>query len=125
LAQQVRSDLYRYLAPFLSRLYRSLDLRLVRTVHQCVASLRNRSLALNLTELGTTLLGGAHAPAGVKRVVRLLANRAWSAQDVERWLLEQADQMVAQEEDVALVAFEQSVQEKAESSASQGLCPVR
>lgn len=128
LAQQVRTDLSRYLAPFLSRLYRTLDVRLVRTAHQCVAALlclRTRSMALCLTEPGTLLLGGAHAPAGVKRVARRLANRAWSAADVEQWLLEQADQLVAQEEDVALVAFDQSVQEKAESLAAQGLCPVR
>jgi hypothetical protein len=128
LAQQMRLALYRYLAPFLARLYGSLDLRLVRTAHQCVAALlclRSRSLALCLTELGTLLLGGARAPAGVKRVARLLANRAWSAAWVEQWLLEQADQVVAQQEDVALVALDQSVQEKAESLAAQGLCPVR
>lgn len=56
----------------------------------------------------------------MKRVVRLLANRAWSAELVEEWLLEQADQLVAQQEDVALVALDQSVQEKAESLAAQG-----
>jgi hypothetical protein len=87
--------------------------------------MRNRSLGLSLTELGTLLLGGAHAPAGVKRVARLLANRAWSAELVEQWLLEQADQIVEQEEEVALVALDQSVQEKPESLAAQSLCPVR
>ena len=61
LAQQVRSDLYRYLVPFLARLYSILDLRLVRTAHQGVAALlclRTRSLALCLTELGTLGLCG-------------------------------------------------------------------
>jgi hypothetical protein len=112
LAQHLRTHLATFLAPLLERLSRRVDVRVVRTVGYVVEALvrlRQRSCALWLTEIGTLLLGAAHAPAGVKRVARLLASPDWNAAEVEQWLLEQADQVVEQEEDVALVALDQSV----------------
>lgn len=67
LAQQVRTDRYRYLAPFLARLYQSLDLRLVRTAHQCVAALlclRNRSPRVMSDGTGYAAAGWAACPSG-------------------------------------------------------------
>jgi hypothetical protein len=128
LAQHLRAHLKTFLAPLLQRLSRQVDVRLVQTaalVVEALVRLRQRSQALWLTEIGTLLLGAAHAPAGVKRVARLLASPRWRAAAIEQWLLEQADQVVQQELDVALVALDQSVLEKPESQAALGLCPVR
>ena len=128
LAGHLRVHLKSFLAPLLERLSTTLDVRLVQTaalVVEALVRLRQRPQALWLTEIGTLLLGAAHAPAGVKRVARLLASPGWGAAGVEHWLLAQADQVVAQEPDVALVAFDQSVLEKPESQAALGLCAVR
>lgn len=128
LAQHLRAHLKAFLAPWLQRLSTLLDVRLVQTaalVVEALVRLRQRPQALWLTEIGTLLLGAAHAPAGVKRVARLLASPHWTAAAIEQWLLAQADQVVAQESDVALVALDQSVLEKPESQAALGLCPVR
>lgn len=128
MAQHLRAHLKTFLAPLLRRLAVDLDIRLVQTAAQCVEALvrlRQRSQALWLTAIGTLLLGAAHAPAGVQRVARLLASPHWAAAGVEQWLLAQADQVVEQEPDVALVAVDQSVLEKPESPAALGLCPVR
>jgi hypothetical protein len=128
LARHLQAHLKSFLAPLLRRLSTTMDVRLVQTTALAVEALvrlRQRPQALWLTEIGTLLLGAAHAPAGVKRVARLLASPNWTAAGVEAWLLEQADQIVRQEEDVALVAFDQSVLEKPESQAALGLCPVR
>ncbi len=117
-----------YVRPLLSQLSQRLDLRLVRTLRdgvEAVIRLRLRPHALWLTELGSLLLGAAQAPAGVKRLARLLA-AAWSADEVEQWLLEQADGfMAAQPAGDGLVTFDQSVIEKPESVCAEGLCRVR
>ncbi len=117
-----------YVRPLLGRFSQRLDLRLVRTLRdgvEAVIRLRLRPQALWLTELGSLLLGTAHAPAGVKRLARLLA-ADWSADEVEQWLLEQADALLAaQPAGEGLVSFDQSVVEKPESARAEGLCRVR
>jgi hypothetical protein len=128
LAQHLRAHLKAFLAPLLQHLSTRLDVRLVQTaalVVEALVRLRQRPQALWLTEIGTLLLDAAHAPAGVKRIARLLASSHWTAAQVEQWLLAQADHLVEQEPDVALVAFDQSVLEKPESQAALGLCAVR
>lgn len=123
LAQHLRAHLKAFLAPLLQRLSRQVDVRLVQTaalVVEALVRLRQRPQALWLTEIGTLLLGAAHAPAGVKRVARLLASPHWTAAAIEHWLLEQADQLIAQEPEVALVALDQRVLEKPESQAALG-----
>src|SRR5690348_10209477 len=94
LAQHLRAHLKTFLAPFLQRLSRQVDVRLVQTISlvvEALVRLRQRPQALWLTEIGTLLLGAAHAPAGVKRVTRLLVSPHWTAAVVEQWLLEQSD----------------------------------
>lgn len=105
LARHLQAHLKSFLAPFLRQLSTTMDVRLVQTTALAVEALvrlRQRPQAFWLTEIGTLLLGAAHAPAGVKRVARLLTSPNWTAAVVEEWLLEQADQIVRQEEDVAL-----------------------
>ncbi len=117
-----------YVRPLLARFSQRLDLRLVRTLRdgvEAVIRLRLRPQALWLTELGSLLLGATHAPAGVKRLSRLIA-ADWSADEVEQWLLEQADALIAmQPAGEGLVTFDQSVVEKPESARAEGLCRVR
>ena len=128
LAQQARAQFQCLLAPLLAQLYHTLDLRLVRTLHRCLEAMlasRNRPQALWLTELGRLLCGGAHAPAGVKRLSRLFASPHWSAAQVDARLLARADALVAAQPDVALVALDGRVLEKPESLQAEGLCPVR
>lgn len=126
--REVQAAWHRYVLPLLGRLSQRLDLRLVRTLRdgaEAVIRLRLRPQALWLTELGSLLLGPAHVPAGVKRLARLLAAE-WSAEEVEQWLLEQADTLLAtQPAGEGLVTFDQSVVEKPESLCAEGLCRVR
>ncbi len=126
--QAVHAAWRSYVRPLLTRFSQRLDLRLVRTLRdgaEAVIRLRLRPQGLWLTELGSVLLGAAHAPAGVKRLTRLLAAE-WSATEVEHWLLEQADTFLAsQPGGEGLVTFDQSVVEKPESTCAEGLCRVR
>src|SRR5215831_8787288 len=126
--REVQAAWRSYARPLLSRFSQQLDLRLVRTLREgveAVIRVRLRSQALWLTELGSVLLGAAHAPAGVKRLTRLLA-AAWSADAIEQWLLEQADALLAAQPDgEGLVSLDQSVIEKPESARAEGLCRVR
>lgn len=128
-AGAIQHDVRGFLRPLLTRLVGQLDVRLVRTVRDAVEVLvrqRNRPQELWLTELGTLLLGAARAPAGVKRLSRLLRAGGWKADDLERWLLEQADELLArQPASETLVLLDESVAEKPESLHADGLCRVR
>jgi hypothetical protein len=124
-----------FLWPLVVRLAHQLDLRRVRTWRtwrtwregvEAVLRQRDRPHGRCLTELGTQLLGAAQAPAGVKRLQRLLKALGWSADLVAAWRLEQADALVARQPvGEALVVFDQSVQEHPESLQAEGLCRVR
>lgn len=128
-AVTVQRELRHFLRPLLSRLVEQMDVRLVRTLRdavEAVVRLRNRPQELWLTELGTLLLGAAYAPAGVKRLSRLLRAVGWTPDDLERWLLEQADVLLTrQPAGEALVVLDGSVAEKPESLQAEGLCRVR
>jgi hypothetical protein len=133
-AQHVLHLLEAYLMPFLLVLDRVLDTRLVRTLLQCLVTLirlRNSPQALWLSELGASLQGyegySQSAPAGTKRVGKLLRSLKWNVGFIDRFLLEQADQQVqrlrAQGQRI-LCLWDGSVLEKAESADLEGLCPV-
>ncbi len=81
-----------------------------------------------LTELGEALTDGAHAPAGVKRLERLLASDKWDAADVDEHLLVQADAAVERAEardQVAFVDLDGSEVEKPFARKLEGLTKVR
>lgn len=108
-----------------------LDRRLVQTFLALVVVIvmhRHRNQGLLLSELGGYFLDGEHAPAGTKRISRLLHSSNWSAGLMEDYLWEQADQRVA---DLAkagktvLVVWDESELEKPESLKLDGLCAVR
>lgn len=120
-----------YFAPLLTLLDQHLDRRLVHTFAATTVNLirhRGRELSLLLTELGELLLGGPHAPAGVKRLWRLLKSPKWTAQLVSDWVLTQADQAVAAacaRDGEALLVLDGSVIEKPFAHKLEGLMRVR
>src|SRR5512143_305585 len=84
---EVRSTLladqcYAFLRPLLIELHVLLDRRLVQTLFGLVLAVvlhRHSTHGLLLSELGGYLLSPAHAPAGTKRLSRLLHSTSWSS----------------------------------------------
>jgi hypothetical protein len=130
-AQGIRQQLGAMVRPLLRRLDERLDKRLVATFFaglQAIITHRHERNGLLLSELGGYLLSPAQAPAGTKRLSNLLRSRRWSAEMIDEFLWEQADEQVqhlTQAGEPALALWDESVVEKAESLASEGLCPVR
>lgn len=121
----------RFLLPLLEKLDRQLDIRMVNTfidMMMLIVIHRDRHQGLVISELGGELLGERHAPAGAKRIRKLLHSSRWKAQQIEEEVWQQADQRVEQlnnSNDEALVIWDESELEKPESLAAEGLCPVR
>lgn len=131
MAQARGEKLVRYVAPVLDELEKELDIRLVRTalgLLQVILTLRHSRYGLLLSELGGYLLGPVHAPAGTKRISNLLRSPRWDHGVIDRYLWELADRRVQSLRGLqtdALVVWDESVVEKPESLASEGLCGVR
>jgi hypothetical protein len=120
-----------FLAPFLLELDRLLDRRLVHTLlGLCESIIRHRSrpTSLLLTELGEVLLSPDKAPAGTKRISNLLRSARWHASVIADYLARQAQayaQELLEKQQLVLLLWDESVQEKPESLQSEGLCAVR
>jgi hypothetical protein len=130
-AQQVAQALEDFLSVLVGWLDAYLDKRLVRTfvrTIQAIITFRQRATGLLLTELGAYLESPERAPAGTKRLSNLLRTTKWAASLIERFLWQRADQYVADLEQAGeegLVRWDESVLEKSESIALEGLCAVR
>gem|GEM_PF-1451877 len=132
---QVATALYArltiFLFPFLLALDADLDRRLVQTFVATLDAIlrwRNRPHGLLLSELGGYLSSPSHAPAGTKRLSNLLRSPRWSAGLIAHFLWQQADARLAALEaagEDALVVWDDSVLEKPESLALEGLGAVR
>lgn len=124
-------ELATFLQPLIKWLDERMDKRLVRTFVQTVAviiSFRHSRYGLLLSELGGYLLSPDQAPAGTKRISNLLRSRRWGYELIERFLWQQGDGCVRQlqaEAQEALCIWDESVVEKPESIAIEGLCAVR
>jgi hypothetical protein len=122
---------FAFLQPLLARLNQHLDRRLVSTFLGSVMAItahRDRSHGLLLSELGSYLLSPARAPAGTKRLCNLLRSPRWSSSMIGDFLLEQARlrvQELRQQGEEVMLVWDESVIEKPESIALEGLCPVR
>jgi hypothetical protein len=131
MAQRACSLLAGLVQPVLRQLDDCLDKRLVRTFErtlQAIVCFRNRSCGLLLSELGGYILNPAQAPAGTKRLSNLLRSRKWSAELITDFLWQLANQQLGQleaERTEALLVWDESVVEKPESIAPEGLCAVR
>ncbi len=127
----LRERLTIYLTPILQDLDAYIDRRLVRTLRDTVEAVlvfRNRAMGLLLSELGGYLLSPDHAPAGTKRLSNLLRSRKWNGTLLEAALWHQADeerQQLLASGQPALVLWDESVNEKPESIASDELGSVR
>lgn len=130
-ARDLAERLAGFLAPLVEQLDRRLDRRLVRTFLATVRlflEIRHRACGLLLSELGGYLASPAHAPAGTKRLSNLLRSPRWSHRVIERFLWRQAVARLAELEAAgrdAVAVWDESVVEKPESTALEGLCPVR
>lgn len=130
-SQAVSAGLLAFVRPLLKELDVVLDKRLVRTflgLLEVILVLRHNRYGLLLSELGGYLLGVAHAPAGTKRISNLLRSGKWQADVVGHYLWQHAQRHVQELvvlEAMALAVWDESVIEKPESLALEGLCAVR
>ena len=129
--QGVANILQLFIGPLEQWLDQQIDRRLVRTFFPAlvpIVRLRHSRSGLLLSELGAHVLSPDQAPAGTKRLSNLLRSPKWSHTLLERFLWYRADQGLAQLEEQdgrALAIWDESVLEKPESIALDGLCPVR
>ena len=125
------TELQFFLQPLLVWLDERMDKRLVRTFVQTIAviiSFRHSQHGLLLSELGGYILSPDKSPAGTKRISNLLRSRRWGYELIERFLWQQGEAQVEQLHDSqqeALCIWDESVVEKPESIALEGLCAVR
>jgi hypothetical protein len=130
-ARDIGKKLEAFVKPLLIELDEQIDKRLVRTflaTLQAMVQFRDRAHGLLLSELGAYITSPECAPAGTKRLSNLLRSKKWSYHLIERFLWRQADQRLRVLEEGgedALVVWDESVIEKSESIALEGLCAVR
>lgn len=130
-AQGLRQQLGEMVRPLLRELDRLLDKRLVATFFTTLQVLvvhRHSQYGLLLSELGSYILSPSQAPAGTKRLSNLLRSQRWQAPVIDRFLWRRAEQTVEELNRVgrqALALWDESVLEKPESLALEGLCSVR
>jgi hypothetical protein len=128
---QIEKSCYEFLSGLLGALDSCLDRRLVETFLALVLVVimhRHRNTGLLLSELGGYLKRPDQAPAGTKRISRLLHSPKWGAEMIETYLWTQADARVESlnaEGKQVLVVWDESVIEKPESLQLEGLCAVR
>ena len=130
-AQQAANLLEIFLGPFEQWLDAQIDRRLVRTFFlalQAIVRFRHSRSGLLLSELGAHVLSPSKAPAGTKRLSNLLRSPRWSHTLLDHFLWHLAGQALGQLEETgetALAIWDESVLEKPESIALEGLCAVR
>ena len=130
-SQLLTERLEAFVEDLVVELDRYLDKRLVRTLvllMQAIVKFRHREDGLLLSELGGYILRPSQAPAGAKRISNLLHSEKWTYRMIARFLWRRADERVTDrlgEKEEAVVVWDESVWEKPESIASEGLCAVR
>lgn len=130
-SEEIGQKLKVFLLPLLNQLDSLMDKRLVRTflgLIQVIISFRHSTQGLLLSEWGGYLLGPAKAPAGTKRISNLIRSERWGYKLIEQFLWLQSNlklDELAKAQDKALLVWDDSVWEKPESIALEGLCAVR
>ncbi len=131
MAQGLYGALARFLAPLLMELDARIDKRLVRTFLQTVQvilTFRDRVNGLLLSELGGYLDTPDQAPAGTKRLSRLLHCAKWSAELIRQYLWQRATKRLTAWKNAgldALAIWDESAWEKPESIVPEEFGPVR
>ena len=129
--QQVADLLELFIGPLGGWLDARLDRRLVRTFFLALVSmvrLRHNRSGLLLSELGAHIISPDRAPAGTKRLSNLLRSPRWSHGLLEGLLWHRAElslTLLEERGETALAIWDESVLEKPESIALEGLGPVR
>lgn len=130
-SEEIGQRLEAFVTPLLRRLDKQLDKRLVRTfllTLQAILVFRHSQMGLLLSELGAYIVSPQQAPAGTKRLSNLLRSSKWLYTLIESYLWEQAESYrreLGSAGQRAYVIWDESVLEKAESLAAEGLCAVR
>jgi hypothetical protein len=130
-SQELADQLASFVSPLLQWLDVQVDKRLVRTfllTLQAILMLRHTRYGLLLSELGAYILNADQAPAGTKRLSNLLRSPTWTYSLIERFLQRRAQEhldALATGGKTVLVIWDESVIEKPESTALEGLGPVR
>lgn len=130
-AQAVAEQLETFLQPMEQWLDAQIDKRLVRTfllALQAIVQFRHSRAGLLLSELGSYILSPDQAPAGTKRLSNLLRCSRWSHTLIARFLWKRADEALDELREsgrTALAIWDESVIEKPESIALEGLGSVR
>lgn len=130
-AQAVAERLQTFVQPLEQWLDAEIDKRLVRTFFlalEAILRFRHSRSGLLLSELGSYVLTPDKAPAGTKRLSNLLRCSRWSHTLITRFLWMRADEALLQLREsnkTALAIWDDSVIEKPESIALEGLCSVR
>ncbi len=118
------------LGPLPERLDAYVDTRLVSTFMELMTAIItfvHPKQGLQVAKLGAVLKNGAQAPAGTKKIERLLHSKKWSADLVKVFLWEKATQKVKElqrREEQVLCIHDGSRLEKPESEQTSGLCTV-
>ncbi len=130
ISAELERGVFEYLRGLLGALDACLDRRLVETFLALVLVIvmhRHRNHGLLLSELGSYLASPKQAPAGTKRISRLLHSPKWSSELIETYLWMKADERVEELKGAGktvLVVWDESVLEKPESLKLEGLSPV-
>ena len=129
--RELEKKLVKELWPLLVGMKQRVDRRLVTTFLGLVMVIlmhRHRSHGLLLSELGGYLLEPGQCQAGTKRISNLLHSQRWEAAMIEGYLWQRGTQRVEELQEQGerpLVIWDESVLEKPESLAAEGLCAVR
>lgn len=130
LSHQYAMNFFRFLEPLLRELDVTVDKRPLRTLVQTVeaiVSFRDRTHGLLLSELGG-YIDGLGKGGGTKRLSTLIHHQEWKAKQIDEFLLQRADEPIAQWEaqgQDGLLIWDGTVLEKPESLKAEGLCAVR
>jgi hypothetical protein len=133
-SQELAHLMEEFLSPLLQELNRVLDVRIVRTLMMCCVAIlrfRNTMHGLLLSELGSYMDGyqglSISAPAGTKRLGKLIRCVKWTVLSIDTYLLNEADKQVKNLKESGkriLCIWDGSVIEKPESSAGEGYSTV-
>jgi len=119
-----------YLSSLEKRLSKEIDARFVRTFFDLFIAMlmfRNRANGLLLTELGGFITGFSSAPAGTKRISRLLRCKKWGHELISDFFFNRGKQRIKELTKMgkrALFLWDDSRLEKPESWFLEGLCSV-
>lgn len=119
-----------YLSKLEKELSKKIDERFVRTFYNlfiAILMFRNRPMGLLLSELGGFITGFSAAPAGTKRISRLLGCDKWTHQSIDEFFFKKGKQRIEKlttSSKRPLLLWDDSRIEKPESSILGGLCSV-